>query len=114
MIGFNGGRTRPCPTSATERPSASAITVATTEANRPIFAGMRVEVEAGLTGAPFFAFADPGLSPVLEYVTLAGRGGSPVFETFSGPDRDGVVLRCTHDLAVFACGWVGAVRVSGA
>lgn len=103
------------PTSETTLEQAlSSISIATTEANRPIFSGMSVTVEAGLTGAPFYAFASPSLSPVLEYVTLAGRGGSPVFETFAGPDRDGVVLRCTHDLAVFACGWVGAVRVSGA
>lgn len=103
------------PTSETALEQAvSSITIATTEANRPVFAGLRVEVEAGLTGAPFFAFADPMVSPVIEYVTLAGRGGAPAFETFSGPDRDGVVIRCTHDVAVFACGWTGAVRVNGA
>jgi hypothetical protein len=103
------------PTSETGLEQAvSSITIATTEGNRPIFSNLRIEVEAGLTGVPFFAFADPMVSPVLEYVTLAGRGGAPAFETFSGADRDGVVMRCTHDVAVFACGWTGAVRVTGA
>jgi hypothetical protein len=91
----------------------SSTTIATSEAQRAIFSAMRVEVEAGLTGAPFFVFADPVVAPVIEYVTLAGRGGAPMFETFTGPDRDGLVLRCVHDVAITACSWVGAVRMTG-
>lgn len=91
----------------------SSVTVATTEAQRPIFTAMQLAVEPGLTGTPFFAFADPAVAPVLEYVTLAGRGGVPSFETFTDPKRDGLVLRCIHDVAIVAASWVGAVRMTG-
>jgi len=102
------------PTSETGLEQAvSGITIATSEATRPIFSGLRVEVEAGLTSAAFFGFAEPSMAPVLEYVTLEGRGGVPAFETFTGPNVDGVTMRCLHDVAIVAASWVGAVRIAG-
>lgn len=102
------------PTSETPLEQAvSSITIATSEASRPIFSGLQIAVEAGISGAEYFAFASPSVAPVLEYATLAGRNGQPAIETFTGPERDGVTVRVIHDVAIVAVSWIGAVRLTG-
>lgn len=90
--------------------------IATTEADRPVFGGRPVlHVEPRLAGAPWFLAADPSEAAVFEFVTLAGTNGIPVLATFNtGPNQRGVAMRAVHDFAVLPFGWVGSVRVTGA
>ena len=88
--------------------------VAVAENQRPVFTDMTVVTEAALGGAPFFAFVDPALRPVLQLVHLDGRQGAQIEVFPAGPSRDGVTFRCLLDTAIVAVGWVGAARATGA
>jgi hypothetical protein len=104
----------PAGETAAEQALVAVTAVATTEANRPVFAGrLQHVVEPRLSGAPWFMFADPLVQPVIAMVFLEGTGGNPVFTEHTGPDYDGVVFKITHDFCIAPMSFVGAVRITG-
>ncbi|WP_431280941.1 HK97 family phage prohead protease [Humitalea sp. 24SJ18S-53] len=105
----------PAGETAGEQVLAEIATVATTEANRPVFAGrLLLGVEPRLSGAPWFLFADPALAPMLAMVTLNGTGGIPQISDHTPDNRDGLTYKVTHDFTIAPMSYVGAVRVTGA
>jgi hypothetical protein len=95
----------------------SALTVATAENQRPVFAGrLQLAVEPRLTGgptAPWFLFADPAVQPVLALIYLAGTNGVPTVTEQRIPGFDGMGWDVVHDFAIAPMSFVGACRLTG-
>lgn len=68
---------------------------------------------ARITGTEYYAFADPGVEPVIEVNFLDGNQ-TPFMESRNGFSVDGVEWKVRHDYGVDAIGWRGAVKNPGA
>lgn len=65
-----------------------------------------------LTGAPWYAFADPEIAPALEVVFLDGEQ-EPLLDNKDGWDYDGVEWRIRHDHGAGAVNYRSAARNPG-
>ena len=90
----------------------AALTATKVSDTNPFSGKLSLAVEPRLTGSDWYVFADPALSPVLEYAYLTGHEG-PQLDSREGWDTLGVEFRVVLD---FGCGVIdhrGAYRNPG-
>jgi hypothetical protein len=95
----------------------ASITASTVAEVNPFSGRLTLVVEPRLSGNGWYLFAEPGLTPVLEYAELDGSrpmgGTGPSIETRMGFDVEGIELKCRYDVGAGAVDWRGSYLNSG-